>query len=70
MTKKSAYEKYCDGDSFCNDELTNAIQDFYSAERALLKLGRCFEIQRKECTRVLIGLQGFADARGLSCQVV
>ena len=63
MTTKSLYEKYCDGDSLTDAEVSDGIVKFEAAERALLALGPCFSVARKECSRVYQYFKNFADAR-------
>lgn len=65
MTKRSFYEKFCEGDNLSNEEITEAIGDFEAAEKALSKLGICFQIQRKACSHILVDLRNISAARGL-----
>lgn len=63
MTTKSLYEKYCDGDSLTDAEVSDGIVKFEATERALLALGPYFSVARKECSRVYQSFKNFANAR-------
>ncbi len=61
---KGIYEKLMDGDSLTKQEILQGIQEFKDAGNALIKLGPCFRIVRKECTMCECKLADIADARG------
>ena len=60
---RNVYQKLCDGDHLTNMEINKAIDHYTTAEKALLKLGPCFEISRKAITMSLITLQDIQIAR-------
>ncbi len=57
------YTKYCNGDHITDEELPVAIKDYVNAYEALMKLGPCFEVSRKEIARVFQWLDDVQIAR-------
>lgn len=61
---RDVYEKYyCNGDRISDAKIVQAIEDFTAAHTALLKLGPCFEVSRKEIGRCLMWLEDIKHAR-------
>lgn len=57
------YKDYCEGD-FTNDaDLAVAVRHFRALSDMLLPMGATFRLAATECTRVLIGLEGFQQSR-------
>lgn len=65
MSKKTLYQKYCDGDRLTNKEVLEGVEVFENAYLATWKLGAEFRITAQEFVRVDNAFTGFARARGI-----
>lgn len=59
----TVYQKFLNGDSFTDQELTQGIDHFKKLERDLRDLGPAFKLQANEVGRVWQGLESFYNAR-------
>ena len=60
------YEKYCNGDSLTDEEVTEGEIFFRELAGMLYDAGLAFYITAKEANRVYLGLRGYREARKLS----
>lgn len=61
---RTVYEKYQNGDSINDAELTQAVTFFEKLEKDLRAVGPVFKLAAAEAGRVYSVLHGFQEARG------